>query len=50
MSCMRSRRTWPLASVKRNWIRVALSLAGVQQHFCQVVVKLKINIFGGMEK
>lgn len=38
-----------LSICERNWMKVVLSLVGVQ-YFCQVVAKLKRNIFWGMEK
>ena len=39
------RRMGLLIYVKGNWIQVVLSLADVQHYFCQLVVKLKRDIF-----
>lgn len=39
------RRMGLLIYVKGNWIQVVLSLADVQRYFCQLVVKLKRDIF-----
>lgn len=39
------RRIGLLIYVKGNWIQVVLSLADVQHYFCQLVVKLKRDIF-----
>lgn len=45
MCYISDKRMGLLIYVKGNWIQVVLSLADVQHYFCQLVVKLKRDIF-----